>query len=115
MTEFKLCEEMGLLVAAKGFYREGAYLIPASDVEKMLEGGKQTRAVDYYIKETGTSGLGTPIYSKNIELVLSIPQKPKPVTKEEIISFSKNIPTKATFLTDEIKELFKRIEKAGIE
>lgn len=78
MNEFKLCEEMGLEVLKNGLWTQP--IIKASDVEKMLQGAERRKDVAYYVREVGSSGLGTPVYSKDESLVLTIPQKPKPIS-----------------------------------
>jgi hypothetical protein len=113
MTEFKLCEEMGLKVKnySTGYNTDDIFIL-ASDVEKMLQGGERKKEVVYYIRETGSSGFGHPVYAKDESLTLSIPQKPKPVSKAEIVAILEtfNVSEKT-----EAAKLIERIEKAGIE
>ena len=118
MTEFKLCEEMGL-------ERWGTYLlddnkmetvIKASDVEKMLQCG-QAGFAEFQWNFSNSNGDPMPekpsVFST---ILLTIPKKPKPVTKEEIITMLKAIRANpVSFEFNPVTDLLKRIEKAGIE
>jgi hypothetical protein len=119
MTEFPLCEEMGLepkAVFAFAF-NSSEQVIKASDVEKMLQGGKITEVTQDFSWNEIKDSAGLWYVAKNTKsdvtksITLTVPQKPKPVTKEEILEKLKS----CVGYWDKLEPLIERIEKAGIE
>lgn len=114
MSEFKLCEEMGLTKSLAYFVAsdkdKSGYVIPASDVEKMLKNGLRIIQCDL---QTGWVGGPNQIIKgePQRQFILNPPEKPKPVTKEEILKAL----YQASKSTWDFKDLISNIEKAGIE
>ena len=117
MAEFKLCEEMGLKTClSSNQYVPGDFVILASDVEKMLQGGSRGKKLLYTIKEVGGfSSQVTDFYSDEEQITISIPKKPKPVSKAEILDGLRYIAICGEESKAKKQELIERIEKAGIE
>jgi len=119
MTEFKLCEEMGLEPKAVfAFALESSeQVIKASDVEKMLQGGRAVESKMTYswneIRGSNSFSYTTTCERDDITktITLTVPQKPKPVTKDEIIKTLKMYNQNGNLAS----EVLERIEKAGIE
>ena len=118
MTEFKLCEEMGLVRLLDTNVNEP--VIKASDVEKMLQGGQRIQAnVDYTWNEIKDSAglfyMQPKTKGETTETIsLTIPQKHKPVTKEDVLQALKTLNILHNKF-DHVTDLIERIEKAGIE
>jgi hypothetical protein len=108
MTEFKLCEEMGLKVQEAPLLHPFVY---ASDVEKMLAGGRRDEAAEVCPNRHVVTG------NYFDQITLKIPQKPKPVTKKELENqlWLAIQALKLFKLNDNLTPLLERIAKAGIE
>jgi len=116
MTEFKLCEEMGLKTLEHSWINDSFkfHVILALDVEKMLQGGRRYSEQAEWQSGPIRGPFQTYLGEKTEHISLTIPQKPKPVTKEDILQALKTLNVLHNKF-DHVTDLIERIEKNGIE
>lgn len=125
MSEYPLCEEMGLTVKAMSdACFTNAQVIHASDVEKMLKAGNRLEQRFNWNMSVGRGPVITEDTVTNT-IVLTVPKKPKPVKKSDLISIIKalnNLLKKSdkTYCgmghnCESLEDLIIRAEKNGIE